>query len=76
MEVRWAADTDFNSVETRDALRDAQFELVLGEGLTYGTFTDLAALSGFALPCISGWQLGKIGRPGDPSDHSFMQFEY
>jgi transposase len=32
-DVRWASDTGFNSVETRDALRKAKFELVLGEGL-------------------------------------------
>jgi DDE family transposase len=32
-EVRWAADTGFNSVETRNALREARFEFVLGEGV-------------------------------------------
>ncbi len=33
-EVRWAADTGFNSVETRNALREARFEFVLGEGVS------------------------------------------
>jgi hypothetical protein len=32
-QVRWAGDTGTNSVDNRDVLREAQFELVLGEGV-------------------------------------------
>ncbi len=32
-QVRWASDAGFNSVDNRDALRSAEFQFVLGEGV-------------------------------------------